>query len=275
MLPNLLETDGFNQLVRGRYGYVLCNKNDIYIGQAMLRYGEYGEQEAELFKQFCQPGDVVIDVGANIGTHTLVFARAVGPTGRVIAFEPQRVIFQTLCANMALNSITHVECFHAAVGAKAGFVQVPEIRYDKEMNFGGFNVRNFSRGAKIPLVSLDGCVQPTNLRLIKVDVEGMEIDVLQGAAKLIEQFRPWLYLENDSPERSPVVLRQIFAMGYRAYWHCPFLYNPKNFVGNTYNAYPNVVSGNIVCHHRESQVCIEGPREITDPDEPPPGRRQP
>src|SRR2546421_9260159 len=91
----------FNRMKRCRHGYMLYNVHDQYIGRSLDRYGEYSEGEIELFSQLIKPNDVVIDVGANIGAHTLWFAQRTLPDGIVIAFEPQRLVFQTLCANMA------------------------------------------------------------------------------------------------------------------------------------------------------------------------------
>ena len=102
-----LLTVGFNRLKACRHGWMLYNVNDIYIGRSLDLYGEYSEGEIALFRQFLRPGDVVVEIGAHIGTHTVFFAKTVGPTGVVFAFEPQRVVHQTLCANIALNSLSN------------------------------------------------------------------------------------------------------------------------------------------------------------------------
>src|SRR4051812_46112945 len=138
----LLDTDGCNQLAKGHKGYYLYNIHDIYVGQAIEKYGEYGGLEAEFLEQLCGPGDVVIEVGANIGAHTVGIAKRVGPTGYVLAFEPQRLVFQNLCANIALNSLTNVGCHWAAVGTTQGFVTVPEL---------AFNHPSTSAGPPLPI----------------------------------------------------------------------------------------------------------------------------
>ncbi|HYH40041.1 MAG TPA: FkbM family methyltransferase [Azospirillum sp.] len=107
---DLLGESGTNRLVRARHGFMLFNRHDTVVGRSLAYYGEYFESEVRLFRQMVRSGDVVIDAGANIGTHTLALARATGPTGRVLAFEPVRLNHQLLCANMALNSLTQVEC---------------------------------------------------------------------------------------------------------------------------------------------------------------------
>jgi FkbM family methyltransferase len=262
---NLLTQGGFNHCVLAREGYVLYNSNDIYIGQAIERYGEYGEIEAELLRQLCGPGSVAIEVGANMGTHTLVLARSTGPTGFVYAYEAQRVVFQTLCANLALNSIVNVDARHSAVSAEPGWIVIPDIDYTQSGNFGGVSVNRFTSGREVRKITLDSDLDVGRLDLVKVDVEGMELEVLRGAAALIERFRPALYVENDRPENSEALIRHLLNLDYRLYWHLPPLYNPKNFFGDNQNLYPNVVSFNMLCLPRAKPQDIRGMPEITDP----------
>src|SRR6476620_7891408 len=113
-----MSTEGFNRLKDCRYGRMLYNINDTFVGRLLDRYGEYSEGEIDLFKQIVRPGDVVIEVGANIGAHTVWFARNTWPGGAVIAFEPQRLVFQTLCANLALNDIVNALVYQQACGRK-------------------------------------------------------------------------------------------------------------------------------------------------------------
>src|SRR5687768_6606900 len=84
----------FNRLKDCRYGRMLYNVNDLYVGRSLDLYGEFSEGEVEVFRQLVRPGDLVMDVGANVGAHTVWFAKAVGPGGVVLAFEPQRLVFQ-------------------------------------------------------------------------------------------------------------------------------------------------------------------------------------
>src|SRR5258706_13629983 len=92
----LLQNGGFNQLARGRDGYYLYNINDALIGLAIKRYGEYSALESQFLEQLYGPGDIVIEAGANIGAHTVGIAKRVGPEGLVIAFEAERILFQSL-----------------------------------------------------------------------------------------------------------------------------------------------------------------------------------
>src|SRR4051812_48350593 len=89
-------TRGITALKTCRHGQMLFLKRDQYIGRSLDLYGEFSELEAEIFTKYLQPGNSVIEVGSNIGAHTLRLARLVGPQGTVYAFEPQRLLFQLL-----------------------------------------------------------------------------------------------------------------------------------------------------------------------------------
>lgn len=258
----LLQATGFNALKKAKHGYTLYNKNDKYIGRSIALYGEFSELELVLFNQICKQNAVVVEVGANIGTHTMALSKLVGENGRVYAFEPQRIVFQTLCANMALNSITNVEAFQMAVSNEEGSLLIPEFDYDKENNFGGIELDKFRQGRKVPKVKLDDFLELDRLDFMKIDVEGMEQSVIEGAACLIEKFKPILYVENDRVEKSEALLHTIKSMGYSIYAHNPRLFNLDNFAKNPENIFGNIVSKNILCVHQDSPMKVDGFQEI-------------
>lgn len=261
----LLETEGFNQLAAAKDGYLLYNRNDEYIGRSVQKYGEYSALEMELFKHVCVAGNCVIEAGANIGTHTVGLARLVGSQGRVLAFEPQRLVFQTLCANVALNSLTNVDCYWAALGSQEGVVTVPEADPDRHSNFGGMALGGVQKGAPISCFTLDRFIALPRVNLIKIDVEGMEAEVLRGGEQILRKFKPLLYVENDRVEQSEALIRLIAGFGYRLFWHLPPLFNPNNFYADGEDRYPGIVSINMLCLHRDSGVRIEGLEEVDDP----------
>jgi len=224
-------TRGFTAIADGRHGAVVYLRHDHYTGQSFERFGEYSPGEIDLLAQIVRPGDTVVEVGAHIGAHTLPLARLVGPTGAVHAFEPQRIPFQTLCATMALNSIGNVRASWAAVGDRAGTIDVPHLRYDEGGSFGGLalgpdadwkQLKGHVPTEKVQLVRLDGALLGLeHCRLIKADVEGMEIDVLRGAERLIDATRPALYLECNDDAREKALGAWLAAHNYRRWWHVP------------------------------------------------------
>ena len=257
--------DGFNELADTRYGKVLYNKNDIYVGRSIKEYGEYSESEVEIFRAILKPGDVAMDVGANMGTHTLAMARLVGKYGYVIAFEPQAIVFQTLCANMALNSIENADCVNAIVSSVNGYSKLPRFDYTKEGNFGGISVKEYNIGGQIPCVTLDNAFpNPGKLSLIKIDVEGMELEVIIGASNIINRIKPTLYVENDKLEKSEALISAILDMGYNVYWHIAPLFNKNNFYGNKNDVFEGVSSFNMLCIHKSVKQEIKGFQKVED-----------
>jgi FkbM family methyltransferase len=260
-----LATCGLNRLTQTRDGLMLYNRHDRYIGRSIDRYGEYAAEESELIRQVVRPGSTVVDAGANIGTHTLMLSRAVGPRGAVLAFEPQRIVFQTLCANLALNSVMNVNCRCAALGDAAGSITIPPIDYSVAENFGGVALGQVPTGETTAVVTLDG-YNLSACHFIKIDVEGMEAAVIRGARKTIEKFRPILYVENDRADRSAELIGLIQSFGYNLYWHTPRLFNPDNFYQNPVNELGEVISANMLGIHSSMPSDVGGLRKIEGPD---------
>lgn len=266
--PMRLEVGGHSVLVRGRDGYFLANRNDVYVGRALVRYGEYNRFEADVLKQLCGEGDVVVEVGANVGSHTVGLAKHVGVGGRVLAFEPQHEVFYNLCANVALNELHNVECFHCALGEASGVLRVPPADYGREGNFGGIALTS-GQGLPVPVQRLDDVFAYDRLRLLKIDVEGMELEVLLGASATITAKRPVLYVENDRVDRSYALITHIQDLDYHLWWHTPFLYHPENFFGVAENDYGSTASFNMLCIPKEQAAQIESLQEIKDASEHP------
>ena len=252
-----MKLSGFNQLVETPHGVYLANINDQYVGRSLHKYGEFSEMEVEVFAQMLKPGAVVFDVGANIGAHTVRFAQMVGESGRVIAFEPQRIIYQTLCANVALNSLLNVDCYQTGVGEREESMKVVDVDPRIENNFGGLSLNLPGPGEMVPVLRLDGFTHLPRLDLLKIDVEGMEAAVLRGAKEIVERFRPVLYVENDRSDSSEELMRLIDAMGYRMYWHAPFLYREDNAFGDPENVFEGVASFNLLCFHKSAEITID------------------
>jgi FkbM family methyltransferase len=262
-----LLTSGFNRVTRTKDGLVLYNRHDKYIGRSLDRYGEFSAGEADLFRQAVRSGWTAVEAGANIGAHTLALARQVGPQGTVYAFEPQRILFQALCANMALNSLANVHCRMEALGEAPGSVTIPPLDYAAENNFGGLSLNRATStnqgGEVVPSITLDSLELP-RCEFFKVDVEGMELSVLKGAKATIERLRPILYIENDRTELSPPLIEFLLSLGYRLFWHLPPLFDPNNFYRNKQNEFGRTVSVNMLGIHSSVPTNISGLREITD-----------
>jgi hypothetical protein len=105
----------------------------------------------------------------------------------------------------------------------------------------------------------------SGIQLLKLDVEGMEREVLVGASHLIKKYRPLLYVENDRIDKSQALVEWIMAAGYRLWWHIPPLFNPSNFFGLSENLYGNLASYNMLCVPTETSLSVTDQlRELTD-----------
>jgi FkbM family methyltransferase len=219
--------------------------HDVYIGRSLEKYGEYNKEETDFLMLAAPEGGIVVEVGSNIGCHTIPLAQKVGPNGHVLAFEPQRVIHQMLCGNLALNAIWNVSAERVALGNKEGIIYVPPQDYTNEGNFGGVELTE-SGGEPAPLMKLDMYPLPA-LHLFKIDVEGMELQVIQGADAVIKKFRPLIYVENDRKEKSAELIGALRALDYDLYWHLPPLFHPDNYREDKENVFENIVSFNMAC----------------------------
>lgn len=239
----------YNRIVQCRHGLFLANENDTYVGKSLLEYGEFSKGEADLFAQLIKPGMAVIEVGANIGAHTVQLAQLVGDKGVVIAIEPQRIPFQTLCANVQMNSLVNVQCLHAACGESVGKIAVPELDPRAVQNFGGLVLGE--SGTPVNVIPLDVFKR---CDFLKLDCEGMELEVLKGATQLISKCKPCIYLENDREEKSEALIRFIEdELNYAWKCHEPMLYEADNFKRNPVNHFGGIVSKNMLCVPKEAK----------------------
>jgi FkbM family methyltransferase len=235
------------RVIEGRHGRFICQDNDQYVGRSLVEYGEYSESEWALIDRVLKPGDIAVEAGANIGALTVPIAQRVGREGRVYAFEPQRLVYQMLCGNLALNAIENVFALAVAVGDRAGQVRMPTIHYGEDHNYGGVSLGN-EQGEAVAMGTVDA-LGLDRLDLLKADVEGAELLVLRGAEATIRKYWPVLYLEDDRREQSPALLGYIRSLGYDIWWHTPPLFNPANHHGNPNNVFGTIVSVNILCQH--------------------------
>jgi len=209
----------YNVVVATDIGSFIINRNDTGVGWQLSEYGTYDPNELEAIKELFKvlrsntESLVALDIGANIGIHSVVLSEQVGPRGFVYAFEPQRIIFNMLAGNIALNSISNVLCHHKAVTDFPGLIKIPAFDYGKPMSFGSIELGGIQKEdiGQIPMLGKSElvagiCIDSMDLNqlnFIKIDVEGMEIKVLKGAQKSINKFRPFMlveYLKSDQDE---------------------------------------------------------------------------
>jgi len=228
-----------------KHGLFIYNPNDTFIGASMEAYGEWCEYEIDLLRKFIKEGDTVIDVGANIGTHAIAFSMMVGKTGKVFAFEPQPRLEAILAANIHLNKLQNVFWSDKAVGDFVAPIRILDIPPDTvQYNFGAVNIFKGPKpgypdnGLDTDMVTIDSFAADMSPTVIKIDVEGMEADVVRGARETIERCGPILYIENNGDD-SEAITPALDEIGYRAYWSIGPFFHPMNAFKNPTNIWGN------------------------------------
>ncbi len=209
-------------------GYVLLEEGDyLYVPEeielhgatVLLRPFSY----SPLIKKFCAPGSTVIDVGANIGEWSLPMAKEVGPTGRPMAFEPIPFLCDALNKSFRVNSLGHAQAHDVALSNKTGVAEF-FMYYSSErvLDSGGSGLEKQNQNAQtvqVHTMTLDDflavrCVNQVGF--IKIDVEGHEYAVLEGAQQTLARHRPVLVVEvgHETMERRQLIQDMLAALNY-------------------------------------------------------------
>jgi len=198
------------------------------IGIELLDRGSRGHDQIEMMFEImldCRArrgdGVTVLDVGANIGTHTIPWARSMSGWGQVLAIEPQERIFYALCGNIALNNCFNARALWAAAGDVTGEMSIPELNHQQPANFGGLTLtddlgpnscgQTVKHLTMVPALRLDD-LDLRRLDFLKIDAEGMEPQILDGAKDLIRNCRPIMLVEIMMCGAEPIKQR---LPGYR------------------------------------------------------------
>lgn len=192
MLPDI-------DIVQGVEDRYLCFRTGDVISTRLRTHGVWGALEANLALMvadgFAEP--VIVDIGANLGTFTVPVARALNATGGIVhAFEPQRIVFQQLCGNVVLNRLDNVYTHHLALGAESKTIALPKIDYARTQNIGAVSLLPEIRGVtkvaysdtafeKVGMRTLDSLDLKGSCVFVKIDVEGYESEVIEGAVEFL------------------------------------------------------------------------------------------
>lgn len=233
-----LGSEGALRIVATRHGTMLLNARDGGVDRELLEYGEYAEAEVAVMRAVTPRGAAIADVGANIGALVLPLARLAVDGVVVYAYEPQPNVFHRLCANLALNGLTNVVARNVAVGAAAATGVVPHLDYTTQHVSGGVRIAFAGAGQAVPVVALDAeDFGAAPLGLLKIDVEGHEAAVIEGAAQRIASDRPAIYVECRSRAAFARIRAVLDPLGYRYHWHAAMLFRPDNFFANRHDYY--------------------------------------
>lgn len=235
-------------LASTEHGTMILNRNDQHrddrglpygVGIEILLRGAYVPDEIDLIRklldlrrEFHGDGVIAIDCGANIGVHAVEWGRHMTGWGRVIAVEAQERIFYALAGNIAINNCFNVDAIHAAVGEADGAMRIPILDHLKPASFGSLELKPLSRPeyigqgvdyggeatASVRAMRLD-TLDLRRLDLLKIDVEGMELDVLRGAQETLARCRPVMVIEHLKSDLAALT-EVLTGLGY-------LIYNPE------------------------------------------------
>lgn len=204
--------------------------------KAYIRSGEWEqiERDMEIVKHFIVPGDSVVDIGANFGFYTAFLSDIAGDRGTVYSFEPIPLTFEVLSNNVQCLSLANVKTFNYAISEKdgSGVMVIPKWSASGDENFYQASVRTTAtendqfREVQVGLKKLDTFFSGHEKRItfIKIDVEGHELHVVEGAKSVINRYKPVLLIEvsgnPDDHQSSAFALCELLKKeDYEAYWY--------------------------------------------------------
>jgi FkbM family methyltransferase len=233
----VLAASDHGTMIVNRLDYRMVDQNMGFgVGFQILEGASFDPQEVDLAlsllalrRQYFGDGVVALDCGANIGVHTIEWASRMTGWGQVIAIEAQERIFYALAGNIAINNCFNARAVHAAVAAKAGTMKIPMPNYLAPASFGSLELRkrenaefigqpidySDEKGVMIRTLPLDAFELP-RIDLIKIDIEGMELEAIEGAAASLARTHPILIVESIKTDKAR--LRQTLEeRGYRLF----------------------------------------------------------
>jgi len=226
--PDKRQSDSIQTIIQTTDGIMLHVDTASYLEWTMFWYGVYEPMVKKLIAAFALPGSTMIDVGANVGIHSLVMAQVVGASGRVYAFEPHPKIYRRLKENSVLNNFWWCIAEQMALSDKKGIGFLSNYN-EQDSNRGTAQVLEndalVSSKFSIVLDTLDNFSKTRdvqNICLIKIDVEGHEAAVLRGARATIYLQRPVVIFEcttQDSFDFCQTFFNEIDYVVHRLYYH--------------------------------------------------------
>ncbi|HCY77914.1 MAG TPA: hypothetical protein DHV28_18565 [Ignavibacteriales bacterium] len=163
----------------------------------LANWAKYFEEEYPILNKLINSGDVVVDVGANLGFFSIIISKIVGEKGNVFSFEPSINIFSKLIDNLKLNSITNVNLENCGLGKSDEILTLKRNKKYSGMSTLVLEQDNEIIEEQVKITSLDKYFfdKVIKIDLIKIDTEGFEPEVLIGAKKIITSYKPVIYIE--------------------------------------------------------------------------------
>lgn len=210
------------EYIKTRKEYILF-KNDCGVTDMTRRGAIYEEYVFDYIRNNIDiKGKTIIDIGANFGFHTLEFADLV-EDGQVVSFEPQKLVYYQLCGHIILNGYDNITAHNIALSNKHTTLKMENMPYHstETINIGNSHLNAYceSRYNFVEVRTLDS-YEFENVAVIKIDVQGCETEVLDGAIKTIKKHKPIIFIEVADSElqiynyTEQDVFNRLDALGY-------------------------------------------------------------
>ena len=205
---------------------VVPDSLDLITPYVLLEQQDWFEDEIKFLRRLLQPGQKVIDVGANYGVYTLSMAQTVGPTGCVWAIEPASNTARLLAEGIAANDFTQIVLERSALSKNCGTAQL-SLNDHSELNALMHGSQSMGASETVPLLTLDVCMEKfgwQDIEFVKIDAEGEEANILQGGTQFFEELSPLVQYEIKAGTALHIELVHYFAaLGYESYRLVPGL----------------------------------------------------
>ena len=219
-----------------RYGEFYVPGVDDLISNSLRQYGEWAQCEIEILCSFIKDGDTVIDAGAYIGTHSRAFSAQVGKSGQVIAFEPVPDSFGILENNVRCAPLQNIHAMNFGLGAVQEFRALHIEEEEHNRASASAEGKHSTDDIQIQIQPLDFSNIP-KVNFMKVDVEGMELQLLKGAENTIRRDLPIIFLEVNTLQGSYEFLPWANEHGYSAFGINVPAFNPSNYNSQVANIF--------------------------------------
>ncbi len=240
------------------FGSMHFFSQDDPIGRSIESYGEWARIEIDFLRQFIQAGSIVVDVGANIGTHTIAMAQQVGKQGHVHCFEPQPDVFRVLEANVQENNLTQVSTHQAGAGESPGELYCKPINPLQKANIGATRLtqQETINDLCVQILPLDQ-LELAECNLIKIDAEGMEDQIIRGTRKTLNRCRPILFIECNDIQSGIQIISELRNHSYSLFLVGTPAFNPQNHKCNPNNLFGFASESNLLCLPAEKCTTIK------------------
>lgn len=178
------------------FGEIVVMDTDSIVSKHFLDNTIWEGWMEEYFKKYIKEDTIAIDIGANIGSHTLLMEKVASPS-KILAFEPYKMNYDILETNLKINKIENVTAFNFGLSNNSGFLFEANLDYTVETNFAGKGlVYEGLPQNKVAVHPLDDIIEEDDcISFIKCDVEGAELAVLEGAQGVITKHKPAMVIE--------------------------------------------------------------------------------